>query len=462
MLEQTILQGLLFNEDYCRKVVPFLKEEYFSENNHKVIFNLILHYIIKYNKIPTKEVLRIDLDKVKSLNEEQYKEVVETIESLKLNEITSLEWLLDNTEKHCQEKAVYNSIMESIHIIDGKSDKESGEIPQLLSDALAVSFDTNIGHKYLDKFEERYDYYHATENKIEFDLMMMNKITKGGLLRKTLTCLLGGTNVGKSLIMCHMAASHLAAGYNVLYITLEMSEEKIGQRIDANLMNESIDDIEDERYSKELFLRKGAQIKERMKGNLIIKEFPTSGAHTGHFRHLLTELKMKDNFIPDIIYFDYINICASSRLKLANTNSYFYIKAIAEEMRGLCIEFNMAGITATQVIRSAYSASDLDLEDVSESFALASTVDLFIGIVLTEELERLNQYMFKQMKNRYNDKTKNKRFVIGVDRARMKLYDIDNPDEDLVNDNPIMDNTEFGNRFANDTKERFNKLNFGD
>lgn len=432
-IEKIILANLIKNEQYMRKSLPFLKTEYLSESAEKVLFEEIQKYINKYNNLPTKASLNLSLKENRSLNENLYKNCVELIDDIdKEPSQERLQWLLDETEKFCQEKAIYNAIMQSIVILDGKDENRGkGSIPALLSDALSVSFDPNIGHSYLEDAEKRFEYYHRLEKRIPFDLEYFNKITRGGLPQKSLTIALAGTGVGKSLFMCHVAASCLMQNYNVLYITLEMSEEKIAERIDANLLNITIDDLMN--LPREMYDKKMSKLKERSKGKLIIKEYPTASAHSGHFRALLNELNLKKNFKPDIIFIDYLNICASSRIKAgANVNSYTYIKAIAEEIRGLSIEFNVPIVSATQVNRSGYTDSDPGLENTSESFGLPATADIMFALISSEELENLNQIMVKQLKNRYNDINSPKRFTIGIDRAKMKLYDLENKAQDGI------------------------------
>ena len=423
-IENTILSNLLYNEDYSRKVIVFLKNDYFQSNTDKIVFEEIQKFYSKYNAMPSKPALALALDSRDDLSSTDYEESSHVVEML-VKEDTNNEWLVDETEKFCKDKAVYNAIMESISIIDG-DDKEhtQGAIPGLLSTALAVSFDTHIGHDFLDNAEERYEFYQRKEERIPFDIEYLNKITKGGIPRKTLNILMAGTGVGKTIGMCHMAAANLTTGHNVLYITAEMAEERIAERIDANLMDVEVDSLKDlsfERYSKKI-----ANIQAKTKGKLIVKEYPTSTAHAGHFRHLLKELALKKNFMPDIIYIDYLNICASQRLSGAqNVNSYTYVKAIAEELRGLAVEYNVPIWSATQVNRTGFSSSDMGLEDTSESFGLPATADLFLALIQTEELQELNQVMVKQLKNRYGDENLNKRFVIGINKSKMKWYDVE-------------------------------------
>ena len=433
-LEATILTNLIYNSEYTRKVIPYIKAEYFQDTTQKVVFQTIEAYVNRYKSNPDNiEVIKLDLQKA-TLNEEQYKQAQELVDSL--SEAVSEEqfdWLVDETEKWCKDKAIYNAILDGIHIIDGKSKDQTPEaIPSILTEALSVSFDTHIGHDYMEQYEERYEYYHETEEKIPFDLDFFNRITKGGLPNKTLNVCLAGTGVGKSLFMCHVAAATLLQGKNVLYITLEMAEKKIAERIDANLMNLTLDDVHD--LPKRMFESRVDKIRKKTEGQFIIKEYPTASAHCGHFRALYDELRLKKAFKPHIIFIDYINICASQRFKYgSNVNSYTYIKGIAEEMRGLAVELNIPIVSATQTTRQGFTSTDIGLEDTSESFGLPATADLMFALISTEELEGLNQMLVKQLKNRYNDPTLNKRFVIGVDRAKMKLYDVSQKaQEDLV------------------------------
>ena len=421
-IERTTLSNLISNEPYARKVLPFLKPEYYSDIHDRVIFEEINKFVEKYGNLPTKQTLSIELDNRKDLNQEQFGKVLEIIETLNEHDV-DMQWLIDTTEKFCKDKAVYNAIISGIQIIDGKDKQHTAEaIPSILTEALAVAFDQNVGHDYVENGEERFEFYHKKEERIEFDLDYFNKITKGGLPQKTLNIALAGSGVGKSLFMCHMAASVLMQGKNVLYLTMEMAEERIAERIDANLMNITMDELHE--LPKKMFTDRLAKIQKKTNGKLIIKEYPTASAHTGHFRSLIKELALKKSFKPDIIFIDYLNICASSRFKgNANVGSYFYIKAIAEELRGLAVENIVPIVSATQTTRSGFSSSDIGLEDTSESFGLPATADLMFALISTEELEDLNQIMVKQLKNRYNDPSMNKRFILGIDRARMKLYD---------------------------------------
>jgi len=449
-IERTTLTQFVTNEKYARKVLPFMKRDYFSDKIERIIFEEIIKFVDKYNKIPTQTSLEIEVQGRKDLNEEEYKRVVAVIQTLSSTDV-DFDWLVDTTEQFCKDKAVYNAIVESISIIDGK-DKNRGpdSIPNILTDALAVGFDNSVGHDYLVDSESRFDYYHTVEEKIPFDLEFFNKITKGGLPPKTLNIVLAGTGVGKSLFMCHVAANCLSQGKNVLYITLEMAEERIAERIDANLMNISMEDLHD--LPKQMFDNKIANIIKSTSGKLIVKEYPTASAHSGHFRGLIKELAIKKTFKPDIIFIDYLNICSSSRFKGSiNVNSYMYIKAIAEELRGLAVETNVPIMSATQTTRSGFVSSDIGLEDTSESFGLPATADLMFALISNEELDELNQIAVKQLKNRYNDPTINKRFVIGLDRAKMKLFDVklseqnnivDSGQEDFIE--PVFDKSDFG------------------
>ena len=463
-LEQTILRNLLTNEPFTRKVLPFVAPEYF-EGVYKGLFKEVASFVVKYNKLPTLEAFKIELEENNTLSDEQFRSAVELLPNIFIPEKENIDWLVERTEKWCQDRAVYNAVMESINIIDGK-DKNRGAdaIPNILTDALAVCFDNAVGHDYFDDSEKRFDFYHKVEERIPFDLDFFNKITKGGLPTKTLNIALAGTGVGKSLFMCHMAANCLSQGKNVLYITLEMAEERIAERIDANLMNISMEDLHD--LPKNMFDDKIAKLNDKMNGKLIVKEYPTATAHSAHFRGLIKELAIKKSFKPDMIFVDYLNICASSRLKGAsNVNSYTYIKSIAEELRGLAVECNVPIMSATQTTRSGYTSSDLGLEDTSESFGLPATADFMFAIISNEELEALNQIVVKQLKNRYNDPTVNKRFVIGIDRSKMRLYDVENKEQDdLVDSNqePVFDNTEIGNRFLKDNLKMLKEPDYED
>jgi replicative DNA helicase len=433
-VEFLILRNLIYNEEYIRKVIPFIKSEYFEDTNQKIVFEEILSFVQEYNQPATKEVLCIEVEKRQDINDTSFKEILQLISSLE-DVPVEFNWLVDCTEKWCRDRAIYLALMESIHIADGKDEKKNRDsIPSILSDALAVSFDTHIGHDYLLDYEKRYESYHKKEDKIEFDLEYFNKITKGGLPNKTLNIALAGTGVGKSLFMCHVASSVLLQGRNVLYITLEMAEERIAERIDANLLNVPIQDIVD--LPKQMFESKVTNLSKKTQGTLIIKEYPTASAHAGHFKSLLNELALKKSFRPDIIFIDYLNICASSRYRgNSNINSYTFVKAIAEELRGLAVEFNVPIVSATQTTRSGYGSSDVELTDTSESFGLPATADLMFALISTEELEGLGQILVKQLKNRYNDPTIHKRFVVGIDRAKMRLYDCEQSAQNDILDN---------------------------
>ena len=437
-VEFLILRNLLYNEEYLRKVIPFLKSEYFEDEKQKIVYQEIASFVEQYNELTTKEILCIEIEKRKDITDSMFKDITDFIGELHDSPV-DLEWTLNTTEKWCRDRAIYLALIESISLADGKDDSKGRDaIPSILSDALAVSFDNHVGHDYLTDYEERYESYHRKEDKIPFDLEFFDKVTKGGLPNKTLNIALAGTGVGKSLFMCHFASSVLLQGKNVLYITMEMAEEKIAERIDANLLNINIQDITD--LPKTMFESKVTDISKKTQGSLIIKEYPTAAAHSGHFKGLLNELALKKSFRPDIIFIDYLNICASSRYKAgSNVNSYSYIKAIAEELRGLAVEANLPIVSATQTTRSGYGSSDVDLTDTSESFGLPATADLMFALISTEELEGLNQIMVKQLKNRYNDPTIFKRFVVGVDRAKMRLYDCEQKAQEDILDNGTED-----------------------
>jgi replicative DNA helicase len=439
-LETLILNNLLKDDVYLRKTIPFLKDEYFIDATERKVFQTINSFVGEYNAPPTLEALYISLQNDKTIREDEYQKVTELLDSLTPEAEKNKEWLLNETESFCKDKAVYNAIVQSIQIIDGKNDKLTSEaIPDILKEALAISFDNSVGHDYLEDSETRFDFYHRVEDKIPFDLDFFNKITKGGLSNKTLNIALAGTGVGKSLFMCHVAAGCLSQGRNVLYITLEMAEEKIAERIDANLMNVTMDDLKN--LPKQMFDDRISRIKNKTEGKLIIKEYPTASAHAGHFRALLNELSLKKEFRPDIIFIDYLNICASSRFKMSgNVNSYTYIKGIAEELRGLAVEFNVPIVSATQTTRTGFANSDVELTDTSESFGLPATADFMFALISTEDLQKLDQIMVKQLKNRYADPTQNKRFVVGVDRAKMKLFDLDvSAQKNIVQETPKPD-----------------------
>ena len=446
-LEQTILRNLLTDEKYMRKVLPFIKPDYF-EGIYRILFREAGKFVAKYNKLPNAESFKIELDNADKLSDEQYNMAMDIVPQLFASNTVDDKWLLDTTEKWCQDRAIYLAIMESISIIDGKHEKlTKGALPDLLTQALGVGFDLKVGHDYVENAGERYEFYHTEEDRLPFDLEYFNTITKGGVPRKTLNIALAGTGVGKSLFMCHVASSALVQGFNVLYITMEMAEERIAERIDANLLDVPIDQLD--KISKDRFSLMVNNIAKKTTGKLIIKEYPTGSAHSGHFRALLNELKLKRQFEPDLIFIDYLNICASSRMKGMGgaINSYSYIKAIAEELRGLAVEFDLPIFSATQTTRSGYSNSDIGLEDTSESFGLPATADLMFALISTEELEQQGQFMVKQLKNRYNDPTQHKRFVIGVDRSKMRLFDVEENQQTLTDDTPVFDKTETGKRF---------------
>jgi archaellum biogenesis ATPase FlaH len=459
MISQLILNQLCTNEEFTRRTLPFLKDEYF-ERGEKLLFAVVSRFIEKYNTVPTEAALKLELQKIPNVTNELMEQVHRAYKS----EPVDMQWVLDETEKFCQDRSIYLAIMESIQIIDGKhKELTNNAIPEILSKALGVSFDTNIGHDYIDNSDSRYDFYHRVENRLPFDLEFFNKITKGGLPNKTLNIILAGTGVGKSLFMCHMAGSSLTQGKNVLYITMEMAEERIAERIDANLMNIPVDQLES--LPKAVYDSKIQKIGQKNIGKLIVKEYPTGAAHVGHFRALLNELKLKKNFKPDIIFVDYLNICASSRIRGlgGSVNTYSYVKAIAEEMRGLAVEFNVPLVSATQTTRSGYSNTDVGLEDTSESFGLPATADFMFAVISTEELEKLGQVMVKQLKNRYNDPTSNKRFIIGIDRSRMKLYDVEASAQTLIDDAAHVPSNQQDkplNTFGNREKPNFGGFKF--
>ena len=451
-IETKILSNLVYDEQYCRKVIPFIKTDYFSERKEAIISKIIVEFFTKYNKPLTKEILSIEVGNRTDINDKELAEINNYVDTMTHEEVNE-SWMLEQTEKFCKDKAVYNAILHSIRIIDGGDKVNTKDsIPSILSDALAISFDNHVGHDYIEDSDARYDYYHRVEEKVPFDLDMFNKITKGGLSKKTLNIVLAGTGVGKSLFMCHVAAGVLTQGKNVLYITMEMAEERIAERIDANLLNLTMDELKV--IDKDIFDNRIKKISSKTQGKLIVKEYPTAGAHAGHFRALLEELKLKREFLPDIIFIDYLNICASQRMKQGGSiNSYTYIKSIAEELRGLAVEYNVPIVSATQTTRSGFTNSDPGLEDTSESFGLPATADLMFALVSNEELEQLNQIIVKQLKNRYNDPSYYKRFVIGVDRAKMKLYDVEASAQvglsdagQVQDDVPMFDKSEFGKR----------------
>jgi replicative DNA helicase len=459
-IEQKILSNLIFDENYCRKVIPFIKKEYFADRKEVILADEIVSFFTKYNKPASKEILQIEVSNRKDLNDKELAELGDFIGTLSQEPVNE-DWILEHTEKFCKDRAIYNGVLSAIRIIDGNDKQHTQDaIPSILSDALAVSFDNHIGHDYLDDHNERYDFYHRVEEKIPFDLEMFNKITKGGLSKKTLNIALAGTGVGKSLFMCHVGAGCLTQGKNVLYITMEMAEERIAERIDANLLNLTMDELKV--IDRDIYESRIAKITSKTKGKLIVKEYPTAGAHSGHFRALLEELKLKREFKPDIIFIDYLNICASQRMKQGGSiNSYTYIKSIAEELRGLAVEYNVPIVSATQTTRSGFTNSDPGLEDTSESFGLPATADFMFALVSNEELEGLNQIIVKQLKNRYNDPGFYKRFVVGIDRAKMKLYDVEASAQTLSDsgknddDEPMFDKSNFGRRQKAESFEGF-------
>src|SRR5210317_1254359 len=431
--EKTLLSNLIHNEEFTRKTLPFLKEDFFRNRDEVTLFNIINNFVTKYNNLPNKEAITIELSNLKTLTEDEYKNAKSLLNGLVYEEVDQ-QWLLDTTEKFCKDRAVYNAVLKGIKIIDGKDKQHAPEaIPGILSDALAVSFDTHIGHDYLNQTDDRFEYYHRTEERLKFDLTYFNRITKGGLPPKTLNVALAGTGVGKSLFMCHVAANMISQGRNVLYITLEMAEERIAERIDANLLDVTIDELYD--MPKKYYDDKIKSMQSKVNGQLIIKEYPTASAHVGHFKSLIDELALKKSFKPDIIFIDYLNICSSNRFKGGNISSYFYIKAIAEELRGLAVRYDVPIVSATQTTRTGYMSSDVGLEDTSESFGLPATADFMFALISNEELEELNQIKVKQLKNRYNDPAVNRAFIIGVDRSRMRLYDVEQSAQQIVDSN---------------------------
>ena len=452
MIENNILHGLIVDEEYTRKCLPFVQPEYFSDPAHKLLFKMSSEYFAKYNTVPNRQVLDIELGQVGNVDQQTIEAALSFLNTPP--DPVQDEWLMDETEKFCQDKAIYNAVMDGINILENKPE-DKGQLPELLQKALQVSFDNSVGHDFIDDSESRYDFYHQKETRVPFDLELMNKITKGGIPNKTLNIILAGTGVGKSLFMCHMAAAQMCEGKNVLYITMEMAEERIAERIDANLLDVTMEDLAI--LPKESYEKKMARLQSKTVGKLIIKEYPTATANSNHIRHLIQELKTKKNFKPDIIYIDYLNICASSRLKGGmNAGSYTIIKAIAEELRGLAVEFNVPIVSATQTNRSGYSSSDIGLEDTSESFGLPATADFMVALSQTEELESLNQFMVKQLKNRYADPAFHRRFVIGVDKSKMRLYDVEQTAQgDMMDDGPIFDKGKFGSSDSGSLKDVF-------
>ena len=431
--EKTLLSNLIHNEDFTRRTIPFIKPDFFRNRDEVTLFNIINAFVVKYNALPTKEAIAIELSNNKTLTESEYANTKDLLNSL-TEESVEQQWLLDTTEKWCKDRAVYNAVLQGIKIIDGKDKKHTPEaIPSILTDALGVSFDKHIGHDYLAMTDERFNYYHRVEERLKFDLSYFNRITKGGLPPKTLNVALAGTGVGKSLFMCHLASSVISQGKNVLYITLEMAEERIAERIDANLLDVTIDDLYE--MPKEIYDNKTSKLQNKINGQLIIKEYPTAAAHAGHFKSLIDELALKKSFKPDIVFIDYLNICSSSRFKGGNISSYFYVKAIAEELRGLAVQYDVPIVSATQTTRSGYLSSDVGLEDTSESFGLPATADFMFALISNDELEELGQIKVKQLKNRYNDPAVNRAFIIGVDRSKMRLYDVEQSAQQIVDSN---------------------------
>ena len=474
MIEKTILSNLILNEDYSRKVFPYLKEEYFEDIALRKVFSTVSEYVDKYKEPPSVEALRIAVDNRKDLNEDNYNQVNELINTLSIDVDTNVQYLIDETEKFCQDKDLYNAIRKSINILDGESSIGKGEIPKLLSDSLGISFDTSVGHDFLNDFEERYEHYHKKEERIPFDIDIFNKITKGGLPRKSMTVLLATTGGGKSLLKCHMAANHLMYGKNVLYITMEMAEEEIGRRIDANIMDITIDQVQE--IPRDVYGKRMARYKTKTPGKLVIKEYPTGSVHSGHFRHLLNELSLKKNFQPDVIFLDYLNICASSRVRgAAAANSYTLVKSIAEEVRGLAMEYNCAVVTSSQFNRDGYGNSDVDLTNTSESMGITHTADAIFAIVTSEQLDDLGQIMIKQLKNRWGDIGYYRRFLVGIDRAKMKIYELEESAQRNINvddssggssgkkkivddDGPMFDKTDIGRRMRGTRKSVFSDV----
>ena len=437
-IERTALKNLIHNEEYCRKVLPFIKEEYFTDRLEKLLFTEIYNFVNKYNNLPTKESLSIEINTNKTINEDEYTKITDILSTLNPEPI-NLDWLVETTEKFCKDRAIHNAILGGIQILDGKDNRHTPEyLPELLSDALSVSFDQKVGHDYLLESKERFDFYRKKEERLELDLDFFNKITRGGIPSKTLNICLAGTGVGKTMFMTHLASSILLQGKNVLYITLEMAEERIAERIDANLLNVGMSDLEELPYT--MYETKINKLQSKTTGQIIIKEYPTASAHTGHFKNLISELALKKSFKPDVVFIDYLNICASARFKGGNISSYFYVKAIAEELRGLAVEFNLPIFSATQTTRTGYVSTDIGLEDTSESFGLPATADFMFALMSNEELEALGQMKVKQLKNRYNDPSMNRAFIVGVDRAKMRLYDVENNAQNIVDANQTKEN----------------------
>jgi replicative DNA helicase len=457
-IEFLILRNLIHNEEYLRKVLPFIESDYFEDLEQKIVFEEISEFVLEYNNLPTKEVLCIEVEKRTDVNEDEFKRLVHLITHLE-DVPTEQNWLVNTTEKWCRDRAIYLALMESIQLADGNGTKSRDAIPSILQDALAVSFDNHVGHDYLQDYEERFSYYHKKENRIEFDLDYFNRITNGGVPSKTLNIFLAGTNVGKTLAMCHMASSFLLQSKNVLYITMEMAEEEIAKRMDANMLNIPINQLDE--LPKSIFTSKASKLIEKTKGTLIIKEYPTASAHSGHFKGLLNELALKKSFKPDVIFIDYINICASSRFRAgSNMNSYTIIKSIAEELRGLAVEFNVPIFSATQTTRSGFSSSDVEITDTSESFGLPATADFLVALISTEELEDLGQILVKQLKNRYGDKSINKRFVVGIDRAKMRLYDVEQSAQKDILDSGKEEEYDYEDSSKPSLKQKFGGFKF--
>ncbi len=445
-IENTIINGLFFKEDYTRKVLPFIKEEYFGNRVEQLLFGEVFKFVEKYNNLPTKDAMLIEIGQRKDINEEELQNIKDYVIAIENTEADD-QWLLETTEKFCKDRAVHNAVLSGIKILDGKDKKQTPEaIPHILSDALAVSFDKSVGHDYIEDAEDRFKFYHTKEKRYQFDLDYMNRITKGGVPSKTLNIALAGTGVGKSLFMCHVASSYLLQGLNVLYITLEMAEERIAERIDANLLDVTMEDLHE--MPHQLYEGKIKKLREKTQGQLIVKEYPTASAHSGHFKSLLNELALKKSFRPDVIFIDYLNICASSRFKGGNISSYFYVKAIAEELRGLAVEFNVPIFSATQTTRTGFVSTDIGLEDTSESFGLPATADFMFALMSNEELEALGQMKVKQLKNRYNDPSINRAFIIGVDRSKMRLYDVQQASQNIVDANQTDEKEDAYNKFS--------------
>ena len=445
-IENTILASLFFKEEYTRKVLPFIKEEYFGNRVEQLLFGEVFKFVEKYNNLPTKNAIEIELNSRRDINEEELQHIKDYIVAIEDSD-TDTQWLLETTEKFCKDRAVHNAVLEGIKILDNKDKKQTPEaIPHILSEALAVSFDKSVGHDYIEDAESRFKYYHTKEKRYQFDLDYMNRITKGGVPSKTLNIALAGTGVGKSLFMCHVASSYLLQGLNVLYITLEMAEERIAERIDANLLDVTMEDLHD--MPKQLYDGKIKKVREKTQGQLIIKEYPTASAHSGHFKSLINELALKKSFRPDVIFIDYLNICASARFKGGNISSYFYIKAIAEELRGLAVEHDVPIFSATQTTRTGFVSTDLGLEDTSESFGLPATADFMFALMSNEELEQLGQMKVKQLKNRYNDPSVNRAFIIGVDRSKMRLYDVEQKAQNIVDSGQVAEKEDAYNKFS--------------